>query len=42
MNIRISDHAKQHMPSCSITEQEVRDLFDEKNPGSEGLPVKRI
>lgn len=30
------------MASCSITEQEVRDLFDEKNPGSEGLPVKRI
>lgn len=32
MNIRISDHAKQHMASCSITEQEVRDLFDEKIP----------
>ena len=32
MNIRISDHAKQYMASCSITEQEVRNLFDEKIP----------
>lgn len=32
MNVRISDHAKGHMEPCGITEQDVRDLFDEKIP----------
>lgn len=32
MNVRISDHAKEHMAKCSISEQDVRDLFDEKIP----------
>ena len=32
MNVRISDHAKEHMRNCSISEQDVRDLFDEKIP----------
>ena len=32
MNVRISDHAKGHMAKCSIAEQDVRDLFDEKIP----------
>lgn len=32
MNVRISDHAKKHMGTCSITEQDIRDLFDEKIP----------
>jgi hypothetical protein len=30
MNVRISDHAKDHMKDCGISEQDVRDLFDEK------------
>ena len=32
MNVRISDHAKDHMRDCSIAEQDVRDLFDGKIP----------
>lgn len=32
MNIRISGHAKGHMAECSISERDVRDLFDEKIP----------
>ena len=32
MNVRISDHATEHMRDCSISEQDIRDLFDEKIP----------
>ena len=32
MNVRIGDHAIEHMTPCGITEQDVRDLFDEKIP----------
>ena len=32
MNVRIGDHAKGHMEPCGITEQDVRDLFEEKIP----------
>lgn len=32
MNVRISNHAKEHMEKCSISGQDVRDLFDEKIP----------
>ena len=40
MNVRISDHAKEHMAKCSISEQDVRDLFDEKIPVVKAEPSK--